>query len=252
MLLCKWERLPVNMQVEAVKPYYKILNGKRISLLLKRGFDCLLSFFLFILLIPLFVLIAAAISFDSKGKIFFIQKRVTAYGREFDIYKFRTMVMNAEKLGPNITADMDARITWPGKFLRKFRLDELPQLINVLKGEMTFVGTRPEALKFVKHYNDEMRATLLLPAGITSKASVMFRDESAMLAGETDIESAYIEKILPIKMKHNLEALLKFSLMSDILVMIMTVLSFCGVNYSRKSKSDGAAQDSEMSGTDAS
>ena len=251
MILRGWEKLPENMQVKAVKPYYEILAGKRISLMLKRFFDCLLSFILFIVLIPLLMLIAVGIKLDSKGKIFFTQCRVTAYGRKFDILKFRTMVDNAEHLGPNITADRDARITRTGRLLRKYRLDEIPQLINVLKGEMTFVGTRPEAPKFVEHYTDEMKATLLLPAGITSKASIMFKDESALLAGEKDIESTYIRKILPIKMKYNLEALKEFSFLSDIAVMIQTVLSFSGFHFSIKTKSDNLSNDSEADGPDA-
>ena len=233
MRLRKWDNLPAYMQNEAIKPYYDVLAGREISLLLKRFFDFTVSFILLILLIPVFIIIAIAVKRDSKGKVFFSQTRVTAYGKEFRILKFRTMVENAENKGPQITANMDARITRVGKFLRKYRLDELPQLINIIMGDMTFVGTRPEAPKYVKRYTDEMRATLLLPAGITSKASIMFRDESEMLAGEKDVEEAYISKILPIKMKHNLEALKGFSFRSDIILILQTVLSVWGTGHSK-------------------
>ena len=249
MILPKWSDLPANMQIAAIKPYYDILSRKRISLMLKRLLDCILSVFLLIMLSPLFALIACFIKSDSKGKIFFVQTRVTTFGRKFSILKFRTMVDNAENTGPGITADMDTRVTRPGVVLRKYRLDEIPQLINVLKGEMTFVGTRPEAPKFVEHYSGEMRATLLLPAGITSKASILFKDESILLADENDIEGAYTSKVLPIKMKHNLAALKEFSFLSDITIMLQTVLSFFGADISRGMANAHGGNEPEMGRT---
>lgn len=251
MRLRKWDDLPAFMQKDVIKPYYDVLVRKESSLLQKRLFDCSVSLVLLILLIPLFIVIVIAVKRDSKGRILFSQARVTTYGREFRILKFRTMVMNAENMGPQITAKTDSRITRVGEFLRKYRLDEIPQLINVLKGDMTFVGARPEAPKYVKRYTDEMKATLLLPAGITSKASIMFRDESEMLAGEQDIEDAYIRRILPIKMKYNLEALKGFNFFSDMGIMLQTALSVGGACFMNRKKSRELSHESGAHNTDA-
>ncbi|MGW5891931.1 sugar transferase, partial [Priestia megaterium] len=176
-MLKRWVDLPENMKNEDVKKYHEILYKKRPSLLIKRIFDLVASCIILILLSPIFLIIGTVIRIDSRGPVIFRQSRVTQYGKEFSIFKFRTMVNNAEKLGTQVTTSNDNRITRSGKFLRKYRLDELPQLINILLGDMSFVGTRPEVNKYVEQYTEEMMATLLLPAGVTSKASIFYRDE---------------------------------------------------------------------------
>lgn len=213
------------MKNEPMKAYYDYLKKKQISLLFKFAFDRCLAAILLILLAPLFLYIAYKISKDSPGGIFFRQLRITQYGREFKIYKFRTMIANAESLGSQVTVDNDKRITAIGEKLRKTRLDELPQLINVLKGEMSFVGTRPEVPKYIAAYTAEMMATLLLPAGITSEASIEYKDEDKLLSNAKDPDKEYIEKVLPEKMKWNLESIRKYSFSRDLLTMIKTVLA---------------------------
>ncbi|WP_395897805.1 sugar transferase [Avibacterium sp. 20-126] len=220
-----WNNLPSQMKNEPMKAYYDYLKKKQISLLFKFAFDRCLAAILLILLAPLFLYIAYKISKDSPGGIFFRQLRITQYGREFKIYKFRTMIANAESLGSQVTVDNDKRITAIGEKLRKTRLDELPQLINVLKGEMSFVGTRPEVPKYIAAYTAEMMATLLLPAGITSEASIEYKDEDKLLSNAKDPDKEYIEKVLPEKMKWNLESIRKYSFSRDLLTMIKTVLA---------------------------
>lgn len=225
MILLEWESLPSRMKTESVKTYYDYLKTKRFSLLCKAVFDrCLAAIFL-ILLSPLFLYIAYKIHKDSPGGVFFKQTRVTQYGREFKIYKFRTMVANAEALGSQVTTDNDKRITAIGEKLRKTRLDEIPQLINILKGEMSFVGTRPEVPKYVDAYTDEMMATLLLPAGVTSEASIEYKDEDRLLSNAENADKEYIEKVLPEKMKWNLESIRNYSFGRDLVTMIKTVLA---------------------------
>ena len=213
------------MQTEAVREYYDILSKKTISLAFKRIFDIVASFLMLIILCPVMLVIAVMIKLDSKGSVFFRQERITRYGRVFRIYKFRTMVDRADKMGSLVTVGNDSRITRVGKMLRKIRLDELPQLINVLNGDMTFVGTRPEVKRYVDAYTDEMNATLLLPAGITSQASIRYKDEDEMLAGADDVDKVYIEKVLPEKMRYNLESIRKFSCISELVTMVQTVLA---------------------------
>ncbi|MCW9732197.1 sugar transferase [Avibacterium sp. 20-15] len=225
MILRNWNNLPSQMKNEPMKAYYDYLKKKQISLLFKFAFDRCLAAILLILLAPLFLYIAYKISKDSPGGIFFRQLRITQYGREFKIYKFRTMIANAESLGSQVTVDNDKRITAIGEKLRKTRLDELPQLINVLKGEMSFVGTRPEVPKYIAAYTAEMMATLLLPAGITSEASIEYKDEDKLLSNAKDPDKEYIEKVLPEKMKWNLESIRKYSFSRDLLTMIKTVLA---------------------------
>lgn len=223
----EWEQLPDYMKQEALKPYYNLLRKKRVSLLIKRCFDVAMSFMMLLLLSPVFLVLAVWIKSDSKGPVFFRQVRVTQYGRLFKIIKFRTMVNDAESKGAQVTSKNDARITRVGEKIRKYRLDEFPQLINVLFGDMSFVGTRPEVPKYVKRYDDEMYATLLLPAGITSEASIRYKDEDELLSQYADImssDSIYIKKILPEKMKWNLKAIKEFSLWNEIKVMINTVI----------------------------
>lgn len=225
MLLRKWDKLPENMKNDDVKKYYDLLSHKTVNLLLKRIFDFILALVMLIVLSPVFLIISIWIKCDSKGSIFFRQERVTRYGKIFHIIKFRTMVQNAESLGSQITVDHDSRVTRAGHFLRKIRLDELPQLFNVLTGSMSFVGTRPEVIKYVKCYKPEMMATLLLPAGITSLTSIKFKDEEKLLKDAKDADKVYIEKVLPLKMKINLEYTKKFNLLFDLKVMIMTVIA---------------------------
>ena len=178
--MCRWDELPQNMQVEEVKKYYDILQRHKVSLILKRLFDIIVAGVLLVLLSPLLLILAICIKLNSKGPVFFRQVRVTTYGKPFRIFKFRTMVNNADKIGTQVTTKDDARITKVGKALRGCRLDELPQLLNILSGDMTFVGTRPEVEKYVAHYTDEMKATLLLPAGVTSRASIEYKDEDTV------------------------------------------------------------------------
>lgn len=223
MWIKSFDKLPKYMETKEVKEYYDILSKKRLSLLIKRIFDILASLVLLIILLIPMIIIGIMIKLDSKGPVFYRQVRVTTLGKEFRIHKFRTMVNNADKIGSEVTSNNDLRITKVGNKLRGSRLDELPQLIDVLKGDMSFVGTRPEALKYVKSYTKEMYATLLLPAGITSDASIKYKDEAKLLDKTSDVDKMYIEKILPEKMKYNLESLKNFSLLNDIKTMINTI-----------------------------
>lgn len=228
MILIKYEKLPENLKNEKVKEYYDILSKKKISLVIKRIFDIIVALILLILFSPIILILTIMIKIDSKGPVFYRQERITTYGKIFRIFKFRTMVQNADKVGTLVTVGNDSRITRVGKLIRRVRLDELPQLINVLKGEMTFVGTRPEVKKYVDKYTDEMKATLLMPAGITSVASIKYKDEDEILDGAKqkgkDIDLAYVEDVLPEKMKYNLEYISKFSFVYDIKVCIDTVI----------------------------
>lgn len=221
-----FQDLDIRFQNKDVKYYYDVLKKKRMSFLIKMIFDKILAVFLFVLLSPLFIVISIWIKLDSEGPVFYKQKRITIYGKEFKIFKFRTMVNNADKIGSAVTLEDDPRISGVGKKLRKLRLDEIPQLINVILGDMSFVGTRPEVSKYVGRYSDEMLATLLLPAGITSKASIMYKDEDVVLKKYTDkglsVDEAYIKKVLPEKMKYNLEYLESFSFKNDLKIMIDT------------------------------
>lgn len=224
-MLRKWEELPDFMRTEAVRPYYDILNKKKKTLIAKRAFDIVMASFLLVFLSPVMLVIALAVKLDSKGEIFFRQERVTQYGKIFKIYKFRTMVKDADKLGSQVTTQNDARVTRIGRFLRKYRLDETAQLLNVLSGDMSFVGTRPEVQKYVARYTDEMYATLLLPAGITSEASIMYKDEEKLLAKAESADDVYVDKVLPEKMKYNLTSLQYFNLRTEMHIMAKTALA---------------------------
>ena len=224
MILRKWENLPPEMQVPEVKEYYDLLSKKKFQLVLKRAFDVAVSFLLLVMLSPAFAVLAVAIKLDSKGPVFYRQTRVTRYGENFRIFKFRSMVTDADK-GSLLTVGGDSRITKTGRFIRKYKLDELSQLLDVFKGTMTFVGTRPEVPKYVEKYTPEMMATLLMPAGITSEASVYYKDENELLDAAQDVEKTYLEVVLPDKMKYNLAAIRGFSFIDDIKVMILTVLA---------------------------
>ena len=228
MILGKYEDLPENMKNDSVKKYYDILAKKKFSLAIKRIFDIIFSLLLLILLLPVLVLLAIAIKIDSQGPVFYRQERITKNGKSFRIFKFRTMVQNADKIGSLVTVGNDSRITRIGKVIRKIRFDELPQLINILKGEMSFVGTRPEVKKYVEKYTDEMMATLLMPAGVTSYASIMYKDEDEVISnlqksGKT-VDEIYIKDVLPEKMKYNLEYIRKFSFGYDIRLCFKTVI----------------------------
>lgn len=225
MILRKWDELPDNMRCQEVRPYYDALAKQKNVLLLKFIFDRLMAFALLILLSPVFLLVAMWIKLDSPGEIFFRQERVTRYGKVFRIYKFRTMVQNAESIGAQVTTQQDVRVTNVGKRIRACRLDEIPQLINILKGEMSFVGTRPEVPRYVQHYADEMLATLLLPAGVTSQASIQYRDEEKLLTESENADRTYIEKVLPEKMKYNLNEIKEFSFLKEIRTMLETVIA---------------------------
>ena len=223
--LKSWDELPEFMRTDEVRPYYDSLNAKKGSLIFKRIIDIFLSLFLLVLLFPVFLILFILIKRDSQGPVFFRQERITQYGRSFRIHKFRTMVVNAEALGSQVTVDGDTRVTAIGHMLRKYRLDELPQLIDVLKGDMSFVGTRPEVKKYVDMYTPEMCATLLLPAGITSDASIHFKDEAEIIRGVSDVDQVYTSKILPKKMSYNLQSIHEFSLFSELKIMFDTVLA---------------------------
>ena len=232
MRLLKWEKLPQDMQTEKVRKYYDILKKKRCALFFKRMFDIFVSLLMLIILSPIFLILAIMIKIDSRGPVFYRQERITQYGKKFRIFKFRTMVVNADQIGTQITVNNDSRITHVGKFLRKTRLDEISQLIDVLRGTLTFVGTRPEVSKYVNQYTDEMKATLLLPAGVTSEASIRYKDESELLDAAGDAaDKIYVEKILPSKMKYNLYSLKTFGFWKDIKVMFMTVFAVLGKEY---------------------
>ena len=196
----KWDELPIAMQNEKVRYYYDILQKHETELKIKRLFDVVCSFVMIVILSPILVLLSIMIKLDSNGPVLF-------------------------KQGTQVTTKGDARITRMGHLLRKVRLDELPQLFNVLKGDMTFVGTRPEVPKYVTHYTEEMMATFLLPAGVTSRTSIEYKDEDSLLENAEDADEVYIKEVLPAKMVYNLREIEKFSFMRDICTMIKTVIA---------------------------
>lgn len=226
MLLRKWNDLPDCMKNKEVKKYYDILSKKKGQLVLKRLFDIFLSLILIIILSPVILIISIWIKLDSKGPVFYRQERITQYGKVFRIFKFRTMVVDADKIGSLVTTSNDSRITKVGNKIRKCRLDEIPQLFNILTGDMSFVGTRPEVKKYVDQYTDEMYATLLLPAGVTSLASIEFKDEDEIISKYKNrtIDDVYVNEVLPLKMKYNLEAMTSFYFVKELGVMINTVV----------------------------
>ena len=230
-MLRKWEDLPEFMRNDEVKPYYEVLKKKKISLILKRILDLVGGLILLIILAVPMVVIAVWIKLDSKGPVFYRQERITAYGKHFKIHKFRTMVNNADKIGTSVTVGNDSRITKVGAKLRGCRLDELPQVLDLISGNMSFVGTRPEAVKYVEKYKPEYMATLLLPAGITSEASIRYKDEAELLDAADDVDRVYVEKVLPGKMKYNLKSIKKFSFLGEIATMFRTVFAVLGREY---------------------
>lgn len=223
--LCRWNELPDKMRIPEVRRYWEQLDERYAQIVVKRLIDAMGSAVLLIVLSPAMAATALAIKLDSPGPVMFRQERVTQYGRHFRIHKFRTMVDGADKMGASVTSDGDVRVTKTGVFLRKFRLDEFPQLIDILKGDMTFVGTRPEVPKFVESYTPEMMATLLLPAGVTSGASIEFKNEAEYIGKEEDSDKAYLDFLLPKKMIRNLHDLMNFNIASDFGVVLKTVES---------------------------
>lgn len=226
MFLRTFEKLPPELQNDSVRKYYDILAKKRASIFFKRLTDILLALIMLIILILPMAIIALVVKATSKGPVFYRQERVTTYNRRFMILKFRTMTVGADKAGALVTSANDARVTNVGAKLRKFRLDELPQIFHVLSGKMSFVGTRPEVVRFVERYEPEMMATLLMPAGITSLASIRYKDEDEIIGSisdPNDVDRVYIEQILPEKMKYNLEYLSDFSFFGDVKLMFSTV-----------------------------
>ncbi len=223
MILREWVDLPDEMKNESVKKYYDILKRKKVSLFIKRLFDLVFGLLILVVFCPGLLIIGVLIKIDSKGPIMFRQVRVTQYGRQFRIFKFRTMVKAAEKIGAPITVKDDSRITKLGRILRKYRIDEFPQILNIISGDMSFVGTRPEVPKYVERYSEEMRATLLLPAGVTSEASVEFKDEEDILTDAEDVDTTYWEVVLPKKMKINLQSIEYFGFFSELKVLARTV-----------------------------
>ncbi len=218
-----WDDIPEFMRNDSVKKYYEILRRKQFSLKVKRSFDIVASLVLIILLSPVFLFLTVWIKFDSRGPVYYKQERITQYGRKFYIFKFRTMVANADKIGTLVTVQEDPRITKVGGKIRKLRLDELPQLFNIAAGDMSFVGTRPEVPKYVDEYSDEMKATLLLPAGVTSEASIKYKDEDELLKDAENVDEIYIQKVLPEKMRWNLKAIRRFRLYGELGTMVRTV-----------------------------
>ncbi len=230
-MLKKWETLPEYMQNDEVRFYYDSLQKKKVSMFLKRVMDLVGGLILLILLAIPMIVISIMIKLDSEGPVFYRQERITTYGKHFKIHKFRTMVSNADKIGSTVTVGNDSRITKVGAKLRGCRLDELPQVLDLISGNMSFVGTRPEAVKYVEQYKPEYMATLLLPAGITSEASIRYKDEAELLDAASNVDKTYIEEVLPGKMKYNLDSIKNFSFFGDIATMFRTVLAVLGKDY---------------------
>mgnify|MGYP002626944651 CR=1 FL=1 len=231
MGLRKWEDLPEFMKNDAVRPYWDVLNHKRGQLVLKRAFDLVVSIVLLIILAIPMAVISLMIKIEDPGPVLYRQERVTRYGKHFRIHKFRTMVVNADKIGTAVTVGEDPRITKVGRRLRRLRLDELPQVLDVIVGDMSFVGTRPEAVKYVERYRDDYYATLLMPAGITSEASIRYKDEDKLLNAADDVDRVYVEEVLPAKMKWNLESIMRFRFLREILTMFRTVFAVLRKDY---------------------
>jgi len=230
-MLRNWDELPDFMKTPEVRPYWEILNKKRGQLVAKHVFDLVVAIVLLIILAIPMAVISIWIKLDSKGPVLYRQERVTTYGKHFRIHKFRTMVSNADKIGTTVTVGQDPRITRVGSKLRHLRLDELPQVFDVINGDMSFVGTRPEAVKYVEKYEPEYNASLLMPAGITSEASIRYKDEDKLLNGADDVDEVYVSQVLPEKMKWNLESIRRFRFLREILTMFRTVAAVLGKDY---------------------
>jgi len=192
--------------------------------MLKRLFELTFAFISIILLIPIFIIISVLIVADSKGGIFYKQMRVGKNGKGFYLYKFRSMQKNADKNGLLITGRYDSRITKVGHFIRKYKIDELPQLMNVLLGDMNLVGPRPEVSKYVDLYNEEQKKVLLVKPGITDYASIEYSNENVLLSTAMNPEQTYINYIMPAKLKLNLKYIEEQSLIIDLKIIWNTIL----------------------------
>ncbi len=221
--------LPPAMQNEECGRYLALLNRRRAAFRVKRAFDILLSLCALAALLPLLLLIALLVGLTSQGGALFCQTRVGQNLKRFTILKFRTMRASDNRCALPLTVRDDPRITPLGRFLRKLHLDELPQLINVLKGDMSFVGPRPEVERYVRQYTPRQLATLLIPCGITCTASLVYKDENNLLTASDDPETCYLRDILPVKTEYNLAYLERFSLGEDIKIILQTALSVIGV-----------------------
>ena len=233
----RWEDLPEEMRTPEVRPYYDRLRKKRVRRFCKRAFDIVCALILLLLLLPLFLILAVAIKLDSRGPVFFRQVRITRYGEQFRIHKFRSMAVGSDK-GNAVTVKDDPRVTRVGRLIRRCRLDEISQLIDVLEGSMSFVGTRPEVPKYVDAYTPEMMATLLMPAGVTGLASVYYKDESRLLDAAEDVDAVYIGQILPGKMKYSLRELDQVGVGHDLKSMVMTVFAALGKEFKDKDEKE--------------
>ena len=218
-----YSQLSEDMKNEFTEKCMALLSRKRASLAVKRAFDIIVSLIILIVLSPLLLLIALAVKLDSKGPVFYRQVRVGRYGKDFRIYKFRTMVQDADKVGPPLTMGRDPRITRVGGLIRKCRLDEFSQLFNVLGGSMSLVGPRPEVRRYVEKYKPEYMQTLLIRPGVTAPSSIAFKDEDKILNAESDPEKVYVEKILPPKMELNLEYMKDMSVLNDVKIIFKTL-----------------------------
>jgi len=218
-----FQALPKNMKNKYTKEYLGLLEKRRFSLCAKRVFDVAVSLLILLVLSPLLLLLALAVKLDSRGPVFYRQVRVGRYNQDFKIFKFRTMVQDADKIGPPLTVGDDPRVTRVGHLIRKLRLDEFSQLLNVLGGSMSLVGPRPEVRKYVDVYTPKYMATLLIRPGITATSSIAFKDEDSLLNAAEDPEKVYVEQILPPKMAYNLAYMKKISLLNDIKIMFQTV-----------------------------
>lgn len=227
-MLRRWDDLPDFMKTPEIRPYWEIVWKRRSELVLKRLFDVVVAVILLIILAIPMLIIAVMIKAEDGGSVMYRQERVTTYGKHFRIHKFRTMVSDADRIGTTVTVENDSRITVIGSKLRRLRLDELPQVIDVIAGTMSFVGTRPEAVKYVEMYKPEYNATLLMPAGITSECSIRYKDENKLLDGVSDVDKVYVEQVLPEKMKWNLESIKRFGFLREILTMFRTVAAVLG------------------------
>ena len=207
-MIRQFDRLPDAVRLEEVRPYFESLSKKRFQLFLKRLFDIAVALIVLVVLSPIFLVAAVSVAVSSKGPVFYLQQRVGLYGKPFKIIKFRTMVTDADKKGAQITVGgRDPRITSVGYVLRKTSVDELPQMINILKGDMSLVGTRPEVKRYVDEYTPEMMASLLLRPGVTGQSSLK-----------------YIEEILPDKMAINLDYTMNFSVGLDLKILCKTAV----------------------------
>lgn len=218
-----YEALPQNMKNQSTRRDWDLLQKKTVTLLIKRAIDIIASLLVLVIFSPILLLLALAIKLDSPGPVFYRQVRVGRYNRDFEIYKFRTMVQNADKIGPAVTTGGDSRITRMGKLIRRCRLDEFSQLINVLNGSMSLVGPRPEVRRYVDAYTPEGMSTLLVRPGITAPSSIAFKDEDRLLVASGDPDQIYIQQILPPKTELNLKYVREISVRGDIKIIFKTI-----------------------------